>query len=269
MASIQPTLEKHAQRAEAAAQPQLLGTEHNMYRCAALDLNEAAMADWRLRDAHEFALGAALGFSFFLDALLALGGLLTSLGAFNPDSVTLFLVVFAGAACARMLVYALFVAARWQPPAVACRCVTIVPAAVFRLLALTGCLAYATSSACSALAEVPDLRAAFISSSSYYYYSEPSASAVRETTTAAEAVIAGGTAAVSDEDDVLQGAVGLLLHALQALLNVFASFVVVHRLWLQSTEDERAWLVVRKQHWLRGASPRPSPRVDDGPKGMV
>ena len=31
------------------------------------------MADWRYRDAHEFVLGDSLGFTFILDAVVALG----------------------------------------------------------------------------------------------------------------------------------------------------------------------------------------------------
>ena len=194
--------------------------EHNPYRCAALDGEEAVMADWRYRDAHEFALGASLGLTFILDALVAFGVFVAGLGALRADSVTLFIFVFTGAFFAMMLVYSLFVAARWQPPAVRCGCVTVVPAAVFRLLALAACLAYATSSSDSAV----------------------------EALRSVDEAVAGDTGARSPaKQALLQGIVVLCFHLTQAFLNLCAAFVVLHRLWLQSTEDDRVWLVVHEQ----------------------
>ena len=148
--SISADLAQHAGRAPSQGGDD--ENEHNPYRCAALDDQEAAMADWRNRDAHEFALGASLGFTFLIDACVALEVFVAGVGSLRADSVTLFMFVFTGAFFAMLLVYSLFVAARWMPPAVRCRAVTIVPAAAFRLLALAATLAYATSSSRSALA---------------------------------------------------------------------------------------------------------------------
>ena len=90
------------------------------------------------------------------------------------------------------------------------------------LLALAACLAYATSSARSALDALGTVRGALLPGD------------------AAEATDAADQA-------LLQGSVVLLFHATQAALNLFAALVVLHRLWLQSNEDERAWLVVRQR----------------------
>ena len=191
------------------------------------------MADWRYRDAHEFALGSSLGFTFLLDALVALGVFIVGLGALRADSVTLFMFVFAGAFLGMLLVYSLFVAARWLPPAVQCRCVTIVPAAVFRLLALAACLAYATSSSRSAL------------------------EALRKVV---ETVPAGLAGTPGEAGLAFQGAIVVFFHVLQASFNGFAALVVVHRLWLQSTEDDRAWVMIRQ----RRVEPRLS-RINGAP----
>jgi hypothetical protein len=192
-----------------------------------------------------------------LDALVAIGVFFAGLGSLRADSVTLFIFVFMvappphhapltphhaprtahraprtphpspltphpspfliwqGAFLAMILVYSLFVAARWQPPAVRCRCITLVPSALFRLLALAACLAYVTSSTRSAASVVSDL--------------------LNEPETAQRTSLR------------VQRAVVLSFHLAQALLNSFAAFVIVHRLWLQSTEDDRAWLVVHEE----------------------
>ena len=205
-----------------------------------MDGERAAMGDWRFRDAHEFALGAALGFTFLLDAMVALGVFIISLGSLRSDSVTLFMFVFAGAFFAMMLVYSLFVAARWLPPAVQCRCVTLVPAALFRLLALAACLAYATSSTHSALEALGTVTGAV-------HGSAPAGESRRPS------------------DVVQQAAVIFPLHAAQAGLHLFAALIVVHRLWLQSREDDRAWLVLRTQRM----PPRASRAAIDGGRSMV
>ena len=97
------------------------------------------------------------------------------------------------------------------------------PAAVFRLLALAACLAYATSSSRSAIAALREVGAA----------------------------IPVGAAALC-----LQGLVVVGFHVVQASFNYFAALVVLHRLYLQSTEDDRAWVMVRQ----RRIEPRASRR---------
>ena len=138
-------------------------------------------------------------------------------------------------------------AARWQPPAVQCRCVTIVPSAVYRLLALACCLAYATSAVSLSMQGYADLRDVL---------------ALRATPGRGFLIFARVSV------------VGF--HALQALFYIFNLVVVVHRLWLQTSEDDRPWFIGHERKLFASAgrqsrrnllgSPAASP---PRPKSMV
>ena len=154
-----------------------------------------------------------------------------------------------------MLSYSLFVAARWQPPAVSCHGwrMSVVPSALYRLLALVTCLAYATSSlrACLDSAVVltrdaeapPPPRAPGTLSSD-----DPFVELIYS--------LVGWVPPLSQPE----AAVTLLFHGIQLALNLLAAFVVVHRLWLQSSEDDRPWISFESTRGKAGtASPSASP----------
>jgi len=50
---------------------------------------------------------------------------------------------------------------------------------------------------------------------------------------------------------LVQTLVVFAFHLIQALLNCGASLVVTHRLWLQSSEDSRPWLLVHERRVQR------------------
>ena len=105
----------------------------------------------------------------------------------------------------------------------------IVPAAMYRLLALTACVAYTTSSASHTAAAYADL---------YGELSLP----VRET---------------GLQGPVVYRTAFLTYYGLQALLNFLCCVVVAHRLWLQTAEDDRPWF---NAHERRMFAARPSRR---------
>jgi len=230
--SISPMLDQHSTPAEA--------TSEDPYRCAALDEEAAAMADWTSRDAHEFALGASLGFAALMDTGVALGLFLYGLGSLQSDSVTRFIFAISGAFISMLTAYFLFVAARWLPPAIQCRCVTLVPSALSRLLSLIACLAYTTASfhlAVNSGFEARLLLGPFL-----------------------EAYRVTGEVPLPSPELALDCGV-CVTEVTQMLLHFFASFIVVHRLWLQTAEDDRPWIAV--------TGPRPSRTSRVGLKGLV
>ena len=115
------------------------------HRCAALDDEDASMADWRTRDAHEFLLAALLGVAFWLNAFTSLGVFVIEGTALNPNTVAIFLCTLFGAFMGTFLAYAFFVSARWLPPAAHIYRCTVVPSFLFRAVALLACLAYLTA----------------------------------------------------------------------------------------------------------------------------
>lgn len=229
LASIEGTLAQHKPSPE-EMQAVAISSEENPYSCPALDNEAAAMADWSYRDAHEFALGACLGVTCVLDMAVCLGVFIVSLGSLEVDSVSIFMRDFAYAFLSMLVLYSLFVAARWQPPAVQCRCITIVPSAVYRLLALACCLAYATSAVSLSMQGYADLRDVL---------------SLQATPGRGFLIFARGSV--------------VAFHALQALLYLFNLMVVVHRLWLQTSEDDRPWLIGH-EHKLFASAARQSRR---------
>ena len=136
--------------------------------------------------------------------------------------------------------YFLFVAARWLPPAIQCRCVTLVPSALFRLLALIACLAYTTASFHLAVNSGFEARLLL----------GPEIETYR----------ASGEVPIPSAELALDMGV-CLTEVTQMLLHFFASFVVVHRLWLQTAEDDRPWIAL--------TGPRPSRVSRAGLTGLV
>lgn len=218
--AVQETLSLHRPAPE-----ETKTSEENPYSCPALDNEAAAMADWSYRDAHEFALGASLAFTTILEVLVCIGVFILSLGSLQVDSVSILMRDFASAFLSMLLVYSLFVAARWQPPAVQCRCITVVPSAVYRLLALACCLAYATSATSLSLQALADLSDVL---------------ALQDTTPGRGFLITSSSCKMS-------------YHGLQALLDLFNILVVVHRLWLQTAEDDRPWLIAHERKLFASA----------------
>jgi len=182
---------------------------------------ESELQDWRRRDAHEFVLATCLGIGFFLEAVQAIGLFISHAGSFNPNTVTIFLRAFLGAYFSTFLAYALFVAARWLPPAAQCSCCSAVPSALFRLGALLACIAYAFGAGRALAAAYDD---------SPWAAQVPAAAedADEPNTTPIEELVAAATL--------------LTFCSLELVWLVCAAAVVARRLWLQVSEDERPWL---------------------------
>ena len=208
---------------EAAAMVLNGGEAHSSpYECAVLDDDAATLSEWRRRDAHEFVVVTCLGLSFWLEAAKAVYILCTEIGSFNEDTVTIFLKHLLSAFLAVQLVYSLFVAARWLPPAAKCTCCVAVPSALFRLVALALVCAYTALHLKHFL---------------------------------------GGFAALAvapqpDEQEAAQGLTPyclLIFYALTSLLNLCACFVIWRRLHVQALEDDRPWLSVRAHLNIRAS----------------
>ena len=157
-----------------------------------------------------------------LEAADAVGLFVWQMGNFNPNTVTIFLRAFVSAFMGTFLVYSLFVAARWLPPAAKCTCCVAVPSALFRLVALALVCAYTALHLKHFL---------------------------------------GGFAALAvapqpDEQEAAQGLTPyclLIFYALTSLLNLCACFVIWRRVDVQALEDDRPWLSVRAHLNIRAS----------------